>query len=335
MEKVTPLRSAYCKGKHMWSGHPLKHMSAAQLALAKCLKAENAGCPADVAQLAYEAAQSLPSMRLLLAGPPCFSVYGARGQCASTAGNPETEPRGRYLNGIRPRTDWKWKQWDSCALVGRSPVIKIEENGPYIDKHEAVWRFNLAATQGFSNFVGKRTHLRLVNNGDSSRAMNGLAGKSEHSIFTVGSEEWTFWQYNSIPNIPRIHYKLKARTRLLSPYFIRWQMNAYFAVKHDLETLGLGPFHCPTSVSSGMHAVYMALAMCKRVSLFGYSYYDEMMTTRAGHNNGPQAFFSGHSWALDLAMVRLLHIAGHAHVCTGDDPSLDLMTLRNRPGRDY
>ena len=104
----------------------------------------------------------------------------------------------------------------------------------------------------------------------------------------MGSEEWTFWQYNSIPNIPRIHYKLKARTRLLSPYFIRWQMNAYFAVKHDLETLGLGPFHCPTSVSSGMHAVYMALAMCKRVSLFGYSYYDEMMTTRAGHNNGPQ-----------------------------------------------
>jgi hypothetical protein len=79
----------------------------------------------------------------------------------------------------------RWKQWDSCALVGRSPVIKIEENGPYIDKHEAVWRFNLAATQGFSNYVGKRTHLRLVNNGDSSRAMNGLAGKSEHSIFTV------------------------------------------------------------------------------------------------------------------------------------------------------
>jgi hypothetical protein len=50
---------------------------------------------------------------------------------------------------------------------------------------------------------------------------------------------------------------------------------------------------------------------------------------------GRQAFFSGHSWALDLAMVRLLHIAGHAHVCTGDDPTLDLMTLRNRPGRDY
>jgi hypothetical protein len=84
-----------------------QHMSASQLALARCLKAENAGCPADVAQLAYDAAQSLPSMKLLLAGPPCFSVYGARGQCASTAGNPETEPRGRYLNGIRPRTDWK------------------------------------------------------------------------------------------------------------------------------------------------------------------------------------------------------------------------------------
>ena len=100
--------------------------------------------------------------------------------------NPTAAPlTGRRCAWVEKR--YRWKQWDSCALVGRSPVIKIEENGPYIDKHEAVWRFNLAATQGFSNFVGKRTHLRLVNNGDSSRAMNGLAGKSEHSIFTVRS----------------------------------------------------------------------------------------------------------------------------------------------------
>jgi len=333
-EKETPLRAAYCKGKHMDPAPALQELSVGQQALARCLRAGHRGCPAWMRESALGAANALPSMRLLASPPKCFTVLEG-GPCSSLVGNPETLVRGRYLSAIRPSTDWKWRQWGSCALVGRSPVIKIEENGPAIDNHDAVWRFNLQSTKGFSNFVGKKTSVRVVNNGDSARAALGLRGKSEQSMFQVADETWAFWQYNSIINIPQIHLKLKAKTRLLAPAFLKWQMDVYFALKRDLEGLGFGPFHCPTSVSSGIHAVYMAIALCNKVSVFGYSYYDQMLTTRAGHNNGPQPFFTGHSWKLDLTMVRILALAGHLDVCTGDDPSIALEKLVSRVGKDY
>ena len=50
---------------------------------------------------------------------------------------------------------------------------------------------------------------------------------------------------------------------------------------------------------------------------------------------GPQPLYTGHSWQLDLAIIRLLVFAGRVGVCTGDDPSIPLGTLVNKPGRDY
>ena len=44
---------------------------------------------------------------------------------------------------------------------------------------------------------------------------------------------------------------------------------------------------------------------------------------------------SGHSWKLDLMMVRFLHIAGHLDICTGDDPTIPLENLVKREGKDY
>lgn len=37
-------------------------------------------------------------------------------------------------------------------------------------------------------------------------------------------------------------------------------------IARDLERLGLGPFECPTSVSSGIHALLMGSQLCERVS---------------------------------------------------------------------
>ena len=61
-----------------------------------------------------------------------------------------------------------------------------------------------------------------------------------------------------------VQKRLKVPVRLVSPMFIRWQMDAYYALKADLEELGLGPFLCPTAVSSGIHGVLMAAALCQR-----------------------------------------------------------------------
>ena len=79
-----------------------------------------------------------------------------------------------------------------------------------------------------------------------------------------------------------------------------------------------------------MHAILGALALCRQVHLYGYSYYDEMLKTRPGHVNGPQEMYAGHSWHLDMAVIRLLHLAGRAAVCTADDPTVPWDVLRAR-----
>jgi hypothetical protein len=39
---------------------------------------------------------------------------------------------------VRPETDIAVRRWDSCALVGRSPIIKLSATGDAIDRHAAV-----------------------------------------------------------------------------------------------------------------------------------------------------------------------------------------------------
>ena len=59
----------------------------------------------------------------------------------------ETERKGDFPYDTAPLADWRRRQWPTCALIGRSPVISVSKNGKAIDAHTAVWRFNLASTQ--------------------------------------------------------------------------------------------------------------------------------------------------------------------------------------------
>ena len=96
---------------------------------------------------------------------------------------------------------------------------------------------------------------------------------------------------------------------VLSPELIKWELDVFFALKRlgsllyaiininrpineasaiffspqgflpqlhlhrDLENLGLGPFLCPDSLTSGLHATLMSTQLCTQVSLFGLSYH--------------------------------------------------------------
>lgn len=327
--KPTLLRRSYCGGKGEGAR---RKASASGSKLAACLAAAPAACDEADAAVIRAAARALPSVRKLLGAPPQCFVATSRGSCASVRGNPETAASGAVPRVGRAARDWRAKQWNSCALVGRSPVAKMRQDGKAIDGHSAVWRFNLAVTDGgLAPYIGKRTTLRLVNAADSGRASHGLGGKSEPRRLRAGaSETWLFWQYNAIGNMERVHRELRVPVRLASPRYIKWMMDTYFAMKRDLESLGLGPFMCPTSVSSGMHAAIGAVPACKQVHLFGYSYYDAMLVTRPGHSSGAQNMYPGHSWQLDFTILRLMHLAGVASICSSDDPSVPFATLRKR-----
>ena len=57
----------------------------------------------------------------------------------------------------------KKKRYKSCAVVGNSGSLLETQFGFDIDKNEAVIRFNAAVTQGYEQFVGQKTTVRLLN----------------------------------------------------------------------------------------------------------------------------------------------------------------------------
>lgn len=94
-----------------------------------------------------------------------------------------------------------------------------------------------------------------------------------------------FWPRSPPAPLPQHHHKsamihLHKRARCHPFRFL------LLLLLRNLEELGLGPFLCPTAVSSGMHGVLMASALCGQVDLFGYSYSYSQLKTRPGHNSG-------------------------------------------------
>ena len=55
------------------------------------------------------------------------------------------------------------RQFNSCAVVGSSPELLLFKDGRAIDAHEAVFRANLAVVDGYTEYAGERTTVRVIN----------------------------------------------------------------------------------------------------------------------------------------------------------------------------
>ena len=66
----------------------------------------------------------------------------------------------REMLKLAPRYNRDFK---TCAVVGNSGSLLETQFGFDIDKNEAVIRFNAAVTQGYEQFVGQKTTVRLLN----------------------------------------------------------------------------------------------------------------------------------------------------------------------------
>lgn len=102
----------------------------------------------------------------------------------------------------------------------------------------------------------------------------------------------------------------------------------YFRIRQDLAELGL-TFPCPRNLSSGIHSLIIATQICRRVNMFGFTYSTDVLKTRPGHMDKPHTMHDAHSWENDVMLIRLLHLAGLINICTADDPSMDLQTIRS------
>lgn len=67
-------------------------------------------------------------------------------------------------------------------------------------------------------------------------------------------------------------------------------------------------------MNSGVHAVFMAMQMCERVNLYGFSYSMDMLNKRTDARSPRMSRF--HDWAFDTIFLRVLHLGGFINLCT-------------------
>ena len=291
-----------------------KSMRSGEDAIVGCLKTNR--CSHAIEDV-FAAIQNLDGIKSLKNYVNCIIVNGQTKRCSSITGNPETFP---YI-GTKPPPKAKKetiRTYKTCALVGNGPGLQREGMGEIIDKHDAVIRFNTFVSSGvWQNYTGVKSTLRVFNKkrAETMKSTKNvyISSTKTKDRKTVEDELWIFWNYMSFPFLPPV-LRANKNTAIMAPDVIKYMVNGYFKSRSDLHRLGYKGFQCPTNVNSGVHAIYMAMQMCERVNLFGFSYSMDMLNKRNDARSPRMSRF--HDWAFDTMLVRLLHLSGYVNVCT-------------------
>eukprot|EP00899_Mesostigma_viride_P023903 jgi/Mesvir1/4698/Mv21593-RA.1 len=168
----------------------------------------------------------------------------------------------RYMIGRKfgafqlPQKDMvKGLDLSSCAVVGNSDSVLQHKDGPIIDAHAMVIRFNEAPTVGYEQHVGSKTTIRIQN-----KEYSGFA-EDPHEICLV-----KLYQY---------FYRSKSLCRVVqfSPQFQLYALR-YWSVFPPTHWPGGLAMHTG-KMSSGFMGLAFALHLCGHVSVFGMSQGEE------------------------------------------------------------
>ena len=159
-----------------------------------------------------------------------------------------------------------------CAIVGNSGALLNSSHGKLIDSHDYVIRFNLAPTEGYENHVGTKTSLRIVN----CHMFNSLLPNSSKHYKEI------FSKFD-----PNYALKMKNENVLLKDSInVNTFAHVFEIMKNNGCTLN---FVDPTTIqiiskqlnldsggpTSGIIGIFIAKNMFKKVSCFGFSFYED------------------------------------------------------------
>ncbi|XRB17947.1 glycosyltransferase family 29 protein [Pseudoscourfieldia marina] len=165
----------------------------------------------------------------------------------------------------------------TCAIVGNAGSSLTVHWGSAIDAAEAVIRINQGPTKGYEPFVGSRTTYRLINKKwaavytakDDGRQIL-LPSEAQNATYVV--TRGSTWQLERLFHVVR---RLRPDIRV---YFLangplgraRWMLQRFRDVANSAATKRGSPqYGGGDSPSSGAIALYFALQVCEKVSVFG------------------------------------------------------------------
>jgi len=191
--------------------------------------------------------------------------------------------KGELLNLVPERDPVTERRYGACALVGNAGVLlNNKHTGEAIDAHEMVFRFNGAPTKGLEEFVGSRTHFRLVN--------------SKWVDFRE-AEEMVLWNMRA-PGSLDFYKERKSKNRserfyIFSADFVNYigQVAASMAKSFEgAEGEAFSSLEGGYTPTSGITGVIIALNLCHKVTIYGMQVSELQGYPYHYHNRCPQPF---------------------------------------------
>ena len=145
-----------------------------------------------------------------------------------------------------------FQRFSTCAVVGSGGImvhksVQADNLGDAIDKHEAVFRFNLAPTKGFEKSVGSKTTFRLINR--KHFGFREYANETSLQHTTTPDVMKQFWDYKSLhPDLP---------TYPIDGSFYKYVMS-------DKDVANSRP-------SNGYLGLNLALMICDKINVYGFA----------------------------------------------------------------
>ena len=150
----------------------------------------------------------------------------------------------------------------SVAVVGNSGKLLTEEQGEFIDSHDIVFRCNLAKIEGYEKSVGTKTDFRFI------------AGKSFWRDLTG---QFSSYEDNFLTNLKDQHFIIKAEPLYAAIQGIIKNYNTESNILYIRQgfideaqnVIGIN------DISLGLTAILMALQWSDKVSIFGFTFFQE------------------------------------------------------------
>eukprot|EP00873_Tetraselmis_striata_P025713 jgi/Tetstr1/445977/TSEL_003534.t1 len=149
--------------------------------------------------------------------------------------------------------------FSTCAVVGSSEILLQRQYGAQISSHSVIIRFNNAPTKGFEGHVGNRTDIRITNAGFSFFSE---AGDRETCLIRPRTGFFESDKRTAEYLTSREMVKNSCRRVMISPQ--------YEAYRRGLWGHMVGGTY--PNWSSGFMGVALALNLCGRVSIYGFSW---------------------------------------------------------------
>jgi len=203
--------------------------------------------------------------------------------------------------------------YDSCALVGNSGTLQLDDFGGFIDGHDMVYRFNQAPTVNFENHVGRKTTHESLN----AKFAHQLAKGEEGWLWREPGTQYVMFEpmklLDSFSTL-RHAYSDKQFLMMSPEMFVRIH-GVYDFLLNRLEEYEFGCF-LGEKPMSGFYALMMGLTVCKHIDMIGFDPWVDSMSN--GHNQVRYHYFDteeprpgAHSFDATYLMYQLLELAGY------------------------